>query len=117
MRSDGVGGFMKQVFVHRDVDLACTGVGQVAQTAGTFLAGLCLFFGTTFAASIPASLENRIVYLFFVGLIPALVSYVSGYILRWMLGLSCKLCEIVGARCVRLLAPVANGSGEVDGRL
>ena len=107
---------MKQAFVHRDVDSACTRVGQVAQTAGTFLAGLCLFFGTTFAASIPASLENRIVYLFFVGLIPALVSYVSGYILRWMLGLSCKLCEIV--------APLRSAtrarrewSGEVDGRL
>ena len=110
----GSGGFMKQVFVHRDVDSACTRVGQVAQTAGTFLAGLCLFFGTTFAASIPASLENRIVYLFFVGLIPALVSYVSGYILRWMLGLSCKLCEIV-ARCVRLLAPVANGPAKWTG--
>jgi hypothetical protein len=106
---------MKQVFVHRDVDSACTRVGQVAQTAGTFLAGLCLFFGTTFAASIPASLENRIVYLFFVGLIPALVSYVSGYILRWMLGLSCKLCEIVAARCVRLLAPVANGPAKWTG--
>ena len=84
-------------------------MGQATQTAGTFLAGLCLFLGTAFAASIPASLENRIAYLFFLGLIPALVSYVSGHILRRMLGLSCKLCEIVGARCFRLLAPFANG--------
>ena len=84
-------------------------MGQATQTAGTFLAGLCLFLGTAFAASIPASLENRIAYLFFVGLIPALVSYVSGHILRRMLEVSCKLCEIVGARCFRLLAPFANG--------
>ena len=100
---------MKQASVYRDVDPACTRVGQATQTAGTFLAGLCLFFGTTFAAFIPTSLENRIAYLFFVGLIPALVSYVSSYILGRMLGLSCKLCEIVGASCVRLLAPLANG--------
>ena len=97
---------MKQAY--RDVGSACTRVGQATQTAGIFLAGLCLFFGITFAASIPESLENRIAYLFFVGLIPALVSYVSGHILCRMLGLSCKLCEIVGGRCVRLLAPVAN---------
>ena len=110
MRSDGVGDrYMKQASVYRAVDTACTRVGQATQTAGTFLAGLCLFFGTTFAAFIPTSLENRIAYLFFVGLIPALVSYVSGYILCRVLGLSCKLCEIVGTSCARLLAPLANG--------
>ena len=100
---------MKQASVYRDVNSACTRVGQATQAAGTFLAGLCLFFGTAFAASIPASLENRIADLFFLGLIPALVSYVSGHMLRRMLGLSCKLCEIVAARCFRLLAPFANG--------
>ena len=77
---------MKQASVYRDVNSACARVGQATQAAGTFLAGLCLFFGTTFTASIPASLENRIAYLFFVGLIPALVSYVSGYILRLDVG-------------------------------
>ena len=49
---------MKQAY--RDVGSACTRVGEATQTAGIFLAGLCLFFGITFAASIPKSLENRI---------------------------------------------------------
>ena len=48
---------MKQAY--RDVGSACTRVGQASQTAGTFLAGLCLFFGVTFAASIPASWRAR----------------------------------------------------------
>ena len=99
---------MKQAPVYRDVESTCTQVGQSTQTAGTFLAGLCLFSGATFAAFMPASLENRIVYFLFVGLIPSLASYVSGLILRQILGLSCKLCEIIVARSVRLLAPFAN---------
>ena len=44
----------------RDVGSACTRVGHATQTAGNFLAGLCLFFGITFAACIPTSLENRL---------------------------------------------------------
>ena len=31
------------------------GLAKLLQTAGSFLAGLCLFFGTTFATSIPES--------------------------------------------------------------
>jgi len=100
---------MNQALVYQAVDPACSRVGRATQTAGTFLAVLCLFFGAAFAATVPASLEKRIVYLFFVGLVPALGFYVSGHILRQMLGLSCKLCEIIAARCVRLLAPFANG--------
>ena len=100
---------MRQALVYRAVDPACSRVGRATQAAGTFLATLCLFFGTAFAAYVPASLEKRIVYLFFIGLIPALGFYVSGHILRQMLGLSCKLCEIIAGRCVRLLAPFANG--------
>jgi len=100
---------MESASVYRAVDSACARVGQAAQTAGTFLAGLCLFFGTAFATSMPASLETRIAYLFFLGLVPALLSYVSGRILRRMLALSCKLCEILAAGCVRQLAPFANG--------
>jgi hypothetical protein len=100
---------MKRAFVYRAADPACSRVGRATQTAGTFLAVLCLFFGAAFAASVPASLEKRIVYLFFVGLIPALGFYVSGHVLRQILGLSCKLCEIIAARCVRLLAPFAHG--------
>src|SRR5690242_1267214 len=93
----------------REIGSACTRVGETAQTAGNFLAGLCLFFATAFAAFMPAPLENRIAYLFFLGLMPALVFYVSGHILRRMLGLSCKLCEIVAARFVRLLGRFAIG--------
>ena len=99
---------MKQSVVYRAVDPACSRVARATQTAVTFLAAFCLFFGTAFAISAPASLEKRIIYLFFVGLIPALGFYVSGHILRQMLGLSCKLCEIIAAHCVRLLAPFAN---------
>ena len=94
--------------MYRAVDPACSRVGRATQAAGTFLAALCLFFGAAFAASAPASLE-QIVYLFFIGLMPALGFYVSGHILRQMLGLSCKLCEIIAARCVQLLAPFAIG--------
>jgi hypothetical protein len=100
---------MRQALAYRAVDPACSRVGRATQAAGTFLAALCLFFGTAFAASVPASLEKRILYLFFIGLIPALGFYVSGHILRQMLGLICKLCEIIAARCVRLLAPFLNG--------
>ena len=105
---------MKQAY--RDVGSACTRVGQATQTAGIFLAGLCLFFGITFAASIPTSLENRIAYLFFVGLIPALVSYVSGHILCRMLGLGCKLYELVGHAAFGHSRP-SRIVWRVDGRL
>ena len=71
---------MKQALVYQAVDPACSRVGRATQTAGTFLAVLCLFFGAAFAATVPASLEKRIVYLFFVGLVPALGFYVSGHI-------------------------------------
>jgi hypothetical protein len=105
----GVGGcFMKRAPVYRAVDSACARVGQSTQTAGIFLAALCFIFAATFAACTPSSLESRIVNLFFVGLIPSLLCYASGVVLRQMLGLSCELCEIIAARCVRLLAPLAN---------
>ena len=101
---------MRHAPVYRAVDPACSRVGRATQAAGTFLAALCLFFGPAFAASVPASLEARIVYLFFFGLIPALGFYVSGHILRQMCW-----CSVAGyvrsipARCVRRLVPCANG--------
>src|ERR1017187_6839781 len=51
---------MKQALVYQAVDPACSRVGRATQTAGTFLAVLCLFFGAAFAATVPASLEKRI---------------------------------------------------------
>ena len=100
---------MRQAGIYRIVDLACSRVGRAAQTANTFLAALCLFFGSAFAASAPNSLEARILNLFFFGLIPALGFYLSGYILRHMLRLSCRLCEIIAALCLQWLALFANG--------
>jgi hypothetical protein len=95
--------------VYLGVDSVCSRVGRATQTAGSVLAVLWLFFGAAFAVSVQASLEKRITYLFFIGLVPALGTYVSGHILRQMLGISCKLCEITAARCVRLLAPFIHG--------
>lgn len=101
---------MRHAPVYRAVDPACSRVGRATQAAGTFLAALCLFFGPAFAASVPASLEARIVYLFFFGLIPALGFYVSGHILRQMCWCSVAGCvRSIPARCARRLAPFANG--------
>jgi hypothetical protein len=100
---------MEQAPVYLAVDSACSRIGRATQTAGSFLAVLCLFFAAAFAVSVQASLEKQITYLFFLGFMPALGFYVSGCILRQMLGLSCKLCEITAARCVRLLAPFVHG--------
>ena len=101
---------MRQAPVYWAVDPACSRVGRAAQTASTFLGGLCLFFGPAFATSVPASLEARIVYLCFFGLIPALGFYVSGHILRQMCWCSVAgSVRSIAARCARRPAPFANG--------
>lgn len=101
---------MRQAPVYWAVDPACSRVGRAAQTASTFLGGLCLFFGPAFATSVPASLEARIVYLCFFGLIPALGFYVSGHILRQMCWCSvASSVRSIAARCARRPAPFANG--------
>jgi hypothetical protein len=97
---------MKSASADSAGDSACTQVGKATERAATFIAGLFLCFGATLAIFIPASLESRIEYLFFIGVLPAVVSYLSGYTACLILGLSCKLCEIAGARCVRLLTPL-----------
>jgi hypothetical protein len=43
----------------------------------------------------------------FVGVVPAVVSYLSGYIVRLMLEFSWELCEAAAARCLRLLSDLA----------
>jgi hypothetical protein len=56
--------------------------------AGNFLALICLFFGASCAALIPASLEQRLGGLFFFGFAPAICFHAGGYILgvsRWEL--------------------------------
>jgi hypothetical protein len=100
---------MERVPVYRAVNSACSRVARATQTAGSILAALCLFFGAALAVTVQAPLEKQITYLLFIGLVPAFGFYVSGHILRRMLGLSCQLCEITAARCARLLAPFVYG--------
>ncbi len=99
---------MKKTLVSRTAESACSRVGRATQSAGTFLATIWLLLAVTFAVFVPATLEQRIGYSVFVGLVPAFGLYVCGHILRQMVDSSCKLCEIIMARCVLLLTPFAN---------
>ena len=98
---------MKQSSQYRTVGLMCRQVGRTAQTATFFLAAWFLFFGGAVAAFVPGSLEERLDHLWFLGAIPALGLYVGGHILRQMLGLGCKLCDLIAARALARLAPLA----------
>jgi hypothetical protein len=83
--------------------------------AGYILAVLCLFIGTSFAAFVPASLEQRIGGLFFFGFIPAAGFYACGHILSRLLILSIELCEKFGTLLFRCSArSVNNFSVRVD---
>jgi len=88
---------------------ACTRVSLATQTASSFLAVWCVFFGVAVAAFVPASVEERFVNLLVFGLMPAFVIYLSGRIVRHVLGSSCKLCELLAASLLRRLAWVASG--------
>ena len=99
---------MRQAPRHRVADSACSRVGRAAQTAATFLSVLCLFVILVFTAFVPASLEERIGYLFLFGLIPALGCYLIGHILRGVLALSCKLCGIIAPHCLKWQARFTN---------
>lgn len=94
---------------HRAVNSACNRIGRATQRASALVGFLCLFYGAAFAAFVPGSLETRTIYFVIFGLAPALAFYASGHILRQILGLSCKLCEIIAGRCIRLLTPSVNG--------
>jgi hypothetical protein len=83
-------------------------LGPAIQRAGTFLAVVCLFFGTMIAALVPASLEQRIESFFFFGLIPAVGFYAGGHILSLLLVFSGELFGMIAARCVRCLALFVN---------
>src|SRR5687768_14134007 len=87
----------------------CTRISWATQTASSFLAVWCVFFGGAVAVFVPASVEERLVSLLVFGLVPALVFYVSGHILRHVLGVSCKLCELLAASLLRRLAWAATG--------
>jgi hypothetical protein len=100
---------MKYRPLFRVVNPPCSRVGRSAQTAGTLLAVISLFFAAVFTTFAPGSLEERTSSLLFFGLIPAFGFYVSGHILRHALTFSCKLCEIIAARCFRGLVLFARG--------
>jgi hypothetical protein len=88
---------------------ACSRVIWATQATSGFLAVWCVYLGGAVAAFVPASVEERLVNLLVFGLVPAFVFYVSGHILRLVLGASCKLCELVAASLLRRLASVAAG--------
>src|SRR5262245_36020550 len=104
---------MRKALVYRDFfESACRPVGRTTQSTASFIAALCFLSGIAFAAFGPASPEERFVGSCFTFAL-AIGFYMSGYILRQMFWLSDKLSEklseIIKARCVRLLAPFANG--------
>jgi hypothetical protein len=76
-------------------------LGPTIRTVGNFLALLCLIFGIAFTAYVPASLEQRIGGLLFLGLIPAVGFYVGGHILSHLLGVCVELGAVIAARCFR----------------
>lgn len=91
---------------------ACTRVIWATQATSGFFAVWCVFCGGAIAAFVPASVEERLVNLLIFGLSPAFGFYVSGYILRHLLGFSCKLCELLTASVLRQLAwvPIGNAN-------
>jgi hypothetical protein len=82
--------------------------GPAALRAGNLLAVVCLSCGTAIAAFVPAPLGQRIVSLFFFGLIPAVGFYASGHILSQLLVLSSELCDMILARCFRYAILLVN---------
>jgi hypothetical protein len=74
---------------------------------------LVRIFGAAIAAFVPASVEERLVNLLIFGLAPAFAFYVSGYIVRYLLGFACKLCELLTASVLRRLAWVATGCAKL----
>ena len=79
--------------------------------ATNFLALICLVFGASCAALIPASLEQRLGSLFFFGFAPAVCFHAGGYIVSLLAGTTSKVCAWVATQCVRftkrLLSEVA----------
>ena len=92
---------------------ACSRVIWATQATSGFLAVWCVFFGGAVAAFVPASVEERLVSLLIFGLAPAFGFYLSGYIVRHLLGFGCKLCELLTASVLRRLAWVAIGCAKL----
>src|SRR6476619_3565534 len=77
--------------------------------ATNFLALICLFFGATCAALIPASLEQRLGSLFFFGFAPAICFHAGGYIVSLVAGTTSKVCAWVATQCFRFAARLLSG--------
>jgi hypothetical protein len=108
---------MRQAVRHRPVNRSCSYSSRARQSgelgpatlrASNLLAVVCLVFGTTSAAFLSASLEQRIGNLFFFGLIPAVGLHAGGHILSRILVLSSELCEMIAARCFQCFAILLN---------
>ncbi len=108
---------MRQIPLYQRIDGTCLysskarqsgQPGPAALRAGNLLAVVCLSFGTALAAFVPAALEQRIVSLFFFGLIPAVGFYAGGHILSQLLVFGGELCDMVVARCFRYAVLLVN---------
>jgi hypothetical protein len=90
---------MRQVYSSKAQQVGQPGPAIVR--AGNGLAVICLSFGAAFVAFASGSLEQRIGNLIFLGFIPAVAVYVSGYILGQLLVVSSKLCDAIMAGSFR----------------
>ena len=77
--------------------------------ATNFLALICLVFGASCAALIPASLEQRLGSLFFFGFAPAVCFHAGGYIVSFLVGTTSKVCAWVATQCFRFAARLLSG--------
>ena len=78
-------------------------LGPATQTAGNVLAIGFLLFGIACACFLPLSLEQRIAYLLFTGLAPAVVVYAGSRVLSQLLASGTRLCETVVSCCLTCL--------------
>jgi hypothetical protein len=77
--------------------------------ATNFLALICLVFGATCAALIPASLEQRLGSLLFFGFAPAVCFHAGGYIVSLLLGAISKVCAWSATQCFRFIKRLMSG--------
>jgi hypothetical protein len=82
--------------------------GPAVMRAGKYLAVGCLVFGAALAAFVSGSLESRLGNLFVFGVMPAVGSYVGGYVLGQLLVFGVKLCDTIMARCSQYPTLLAN---------
>jgi hypothetical protein len=84
-----------------------------------FFAALCILFGVSVSAFVPATLEQKIGDLLLFGLMPAIGFYAAGHILGQLLGLASELCDKLATRFFRcsarlLIACMTSVSGSMS---